>query len=1007
MKNLKKLVSVIVTVAMLISSFAVLSVSAAYADVDESNSYAKAIEVLSGLGIVKGDDEGNFNPTNDIKRSEMVALICRMKGEEGIATSTVQEFDDVPANHWAAGYISWGVASEIIKGYGDGNFGPDASVTLQDAVVMIVRAAGWERIANRSDFGGYPTGHMRIANGRGVMDGINYTATKAATREVIAQAIYNGMTMPLVEYISFGENADDDRYAIYDGRATGYELATLLTNTNRIYKVKAEVTDVARVNDSLKTPEGDKVELVVKDIYEYTDMHSELKYVVANNVTTYKTVVPYVGETKASDYLGYTLEAYLVKEGTNWKLLAAVPDDSTASETINAADVNITDYDNTTGIFQYYANDAASRTTKVEIDFANLKVYYNGGLIYDATVTPTALDNTGAVATDVEDLLETKANIITFQGDKNEAYDKIFVTDYDYAQVEEVLADDLYIRTVNGGYDLNPETRPNGADFICNIYDAEGNAMDIADIKEDDILNIVAPLNASNVYDLDDVTYMDIYVTNEVVTGAVEEQVKLNAKYKIDGAVYSLHSNAVGSVSTGDEGTYFLTIDGLVYEADTSASISDNYAFIVNGEDKVSFGEGTHYVQLFTAEGKLETFTVASVLKLTDNTGAQSTLKRTDGTQDAYFGYVDAQGVYHAGPFDALYADKATAAAAKNALKDRVITYKLNSNGELSAMAFAKADDTNAKFNVATNSGSINTGLKYYDDTDVFASQDIDNNSKLFIAPVTLIGATYNVAKDDLAMASYASLDEEASYDAFIYMTSKSDFLGAAIIPEEVTSVIKTAHLAVVKLNTTVLDAAGNDVTKYTFYLGGELLELLVDPEADTNKVSTAETQMTPGDVFRYTVNADGEIDNIQLVYDASAGAMYTAFENSLNLAYSPTTLNTHKTALVYGNISEIKSGKMVVTTTWDDDADGVVDAAIAGATAGVPKLTINNTDGNTYVSVDESLLSNPDLAPNGVKALTSSSSLKASVAGTNKAYFVIATVGENNRFEDCVMIIK
>ena len=69
MKNLKKLVSVIVTVAMLISSLAALSVGAAtglYGDVQESNSYYKAIKVLSGLGIVEGDDEGNFNPTSYI-----------------------------------------------------------------------------------------------------------------------------------------------------------------------------------------------------------------------------------------------------------------------------------------------------------------------------------------------------------------------------------------------------------------------------------------------------------------------------------------------------------------------------------------------------------------------------------------------------------------------------------------------------------------------------------------------------------------------------------------------------------------------------------------------------------------------------------------------------------------------------------------------------------------------------------------------------------------------------
>ena len=127
MKNLKKIVSVIVMVAMLISSFAAVSVFAAdYADVNADNSYYKAIKVLSGLGVVKGDDEGNFNPTNDIKRSEMVALICRALGEEAVAqSSSGSSFDDVAADHWAAGYIAWGVAGNIVNGVGDNKFDPE------------------------------------------------------------------------------------------------------------------------------------------------------------------------------------------------------------------------------------------------------------------------------------------------------------------------------------------------------------------------------------------------------------------------------------------------------------------------------------------------------------------------------------------------------------------------------------------------------------------------------------------------------------------------------------------------------------------------------------------------------------------------------------------------------------------------------------------------------------------------------------------------------------------
>ena len=74
MKNLKKLISVIIAVIMLVGSFATVS-AADYKDVESTNSYYKAIQVLSGLGIAKGDDEGNFNPKGLLTRAE-AAVIC-------------------------------------------------------------------------------------------------------------------------------------------------------------------------------------------------------------------------------------------------------------------------------------------------------------------------------------------------------------------------------------------------------------------------------------------------------------------------------------------------------------------------------------------------------------------------------------------------------------------------------------------------------------------------------------------------------------------------------------------------------------------------------------------------------------------------------------------------------------------------------------------------------------------------------------------------------------------
>ncbi|MBO5734317.1 MAG: S-layer homology domain-containing protein, partial [Clostridia bacterium] len=269
MKNLKKLISVIIAVIMIVGSFATVS-AADYVDVESTNSYYKAIQVLSGLGIAKGDEAGNFNPTADVKRSEMVTFICRAMGEEDIANGAAgANFTDVAANHWAAGYIAWGVNRGIINGMGDGTFAPDAPVKYQDAVVMIMRALGYDRIAQRAENGGYPTGYLKVASQRGVLTGAGYDSTKAATREIIAQLINNALTAPIVEVSTYGLNPEDDRYIIHEANADGYGLKCLLSTTNKIYRVRATVTDSFLVNPDLIKEDGNVVAIAIDKGLDY------------------------------------------------------------------------------------------------------------------------------------------------------------------------------------------------------------------------------------------------------------------------------------------------------------------------------------------------------------------------------------------------------------------------------------------------------------------------------------------------------------------------------------------------------------------------------------------------------------------------------------------------------------------------------------------------------------------------------------------------------------------
>ncbi len=161
-----------------------------FADVSAEASYAAAVEKLAGEGIITGDENGKFNPDNTITRAEVAAMICRMMGgEESAKSFSESPFTDVPAKHWAAGYIKWSVDFGIINGYGDGKFGPEDSVTYEQVVKMLVCSRGWEEEAENA--GGYPNGYLEVAEQIGITKDMIFTASNNAPRSAVAQMIAN------------------------------------------------------------------------------------------------------------------------------------------------------------------------------------------------------------------------------------------------------------------------------------------------------------------------------------------------------------------------------------------------------------------------------------------------------------------------------------------------------------------------------------------------------------------------------------------------------------------------------------------------------------------------------------------------------------------------------------------------------------------------------------------------------------------------------------------------
>lgn len=161
----------------------------AFSDISDST-VSEAAEVLSGLGIVSGYPDGSFLPNATLTRSEFCVLAVQAGGFadqlKGSAYRTL--FTDVPATHWSASYVNLALDQSLISGYGNGEFGPDDTISAGQAVTVILRLLGY----STADIGPFwPEDYMQKAADIGLTEGLSLSSSNALTRGQSAVLLYN------------------------------------------------------------------------------------------------------------------------------------------------------------------------------------------------------------------------------------------------------------------------------------------------------------------------------------------------------------------------------------------------------------------------------------------------------------------------------------------------------------------------------------------------------------------------------------------------------------------------------------------------------------------------------------------------------------------------------------------------------------------------------------------------------------------------------------------------
>ena len=271
MKKMKRLFAGLLAVVMLAMATPVYA-APAYKNEDAiiDLSQEEIVNLLMGLDIVEGYEDGEFHGERNVTRAEMATIVVKTLKLD--AAPTAEIFDDVALTHWANGYIARAYAEGIVAGDGNGMFRPEDTVTYAEVYTMFINVLNYQPQKDLA----WPANYVTVARANGIADGIFAYDTVAATRHDVVKIVWNALNtevmMPytigdIVTYVSSEKTLLDNRFDevkyLEEVKFNGYELAN---KANKEFEVKVTLGKTAYTyaeNDFYTLVKGVKVNALV------------------------------------------------------------------------------------------------------------------------------------------------------------------------------------------------------------------------------------------------------------------------------------------------------------------------------------------------------------------------------------------------------------------------------------------------------------------------------------------------------------------------------------------------------------------------------------------------------------------------------------------------------------------------------------------------------------------------------------------------------------------------
>ena len=214
MKNLKKVLALVLAVVMILGTIATAS-AVTYTDVKATDNYAEAIDILSNLKILDGfkvsDDKYEFRADGTLTRAQAAKIVAIVhnaatngKIQSDIAdlyANAQNPFVDCNGN-WALPYINYCRITGLADGMTATTYEPKREVTGVQFLKLMLTTLGFDTSKEGYTGTGWDINVLRRANEIGLLDGMEkgFEAIKPLKRGEAAQILYNALAAYMVEY---------------------------------------------------------------------------------------------------------------------------------------------------------------------------------------------------------------------------------------------------------------------------------------------------------------------------------------------------------------------------------------------------------------------------------------------------------------------------------------------------------------------------------------------------------------------------------------------------------------------------------------------------------------------------------------------------------------------------------------------------------------------------------------------------------------------------------------